>query len=385
ILRHELHYGDRVVRCFADRPPHVDAMFCAAVARNPGGVALILGDRRIAYKELDRLVENVAGNLDSRGFEQGARLAILLGNCIEFVVLVLAAARIGLIAVPMNTRQRRPETEFMLNQCRASGLAYDLALTGQIPDRAAVPSLRQTFAIGEGRQDFAALATPAKAPERKIAEEDVVCLLYTSGTTGKPKGAMLTHFGTVHSALHFEHGMALGAGEVSLLAVPASHVTGLVAIVLTMIRTAGATAIMPAFKARDFLALAARERMTHTLIVPAMYNLCLLEPDFAGYALSRWRMGGFGGAPMPEATITRLRSVLPQLHLVNCYGSTETTSPATILPIGDIAKRPDSVGTAVACADLIAVDEEGREVAPGASGELWIAGPMVVPGYWDNP
>ncbi len=383
--RHELHYGDRVVRCFADRPPHIDAMFRAAVGVNPDGVALILGERRIAYVELDRLVEHVAGNLALRGFEKGDRLALLMGNCVEFVVLVLAAARIGVIAVPMNTRQRKPETEFMLNQCRASGLVYDITLAEQIPDRAAVPSLRQTLTVGGGQQDFAALSAQAKAPERKIAEEDVFCLLYTSGTTGKPKGAMLTHFGTVHSAMHFEHGMALGAGEVSVLAVPASHVTGLVAIVLTLIRVAGTTVIMPAFKAREFLSLAARERMTHTLIVPAMYNLCLLEPDFSGYDHSCWRIGGFGGAPMPEATIARLRSALPRLCLLNCYGSTETTSPATILPVGDIATRSDSVGKAVSCADLIAVDEEGREVAPGASGELWIAGPMVVPGYWDNP
>src|SRR5262249_10297577 len=201
-----------------------DAMFREAVERKPHSEALVLGERRLTYAALDRLVESVAGNLASQGFAQGDRLALLLGNCIEFVVLVLAAARIGLIAVPMNTRQRRPETEFMLNQCRASGLAYDLALTEQIPDRAAVSSLRQAFAVGEGRQDFAALAAPAKAPQRKIAEEDVFCLLYTSGTTGKPKGAMLTHFGTVHSALHFEHGMALGAGEVSVLAVAASAV-----------------------------------------------------------------------------------------------------------------------------------------------------------------
>lgn len=385
VLRHELHYGDRVVRCFAERPAHIDAMLRQSVARNPEGEALILGERRITYAALDRLVEHVAGNLASRGFAKGDRLAILLGNCIEFVALVLAAARIGLIAVPMNTRQRKPETEFMLHQCRASGLVYDVTLAEQIPDRAAVSSLRQVFAVGEGQGDFAALSTPSKAPEREIVEEDIFCLLYTSGTTGKPKGAMLTHFGTVHSVMHFEYGMALGPREVSLLAVPGSHVTGLVAIILTMIRTAGATVMMPAFKARDFLALAGRERMTHTLIVPAMYNLCLLDPDFAGYDLSRWRIGGFGGAPMPEATIARLRAALPQLQLQNCYGSTETTSPATILPQGDIARRPDSVGKAVHCADILVVDDEGQEVAPGASGELWIAGPMVVPGYWDNP
>ncbi len=383
-LRYELHYGDRVVRCFADRPAHVDAMLREVVARHPEGAALVLGERRSSYRALDELVGNVAGNLAACGFAKGDRLAVLLGNGIEFVLAVLAAARIGVIAVPMNTRQRKPETAFMLGQCRAAGLVYDAALAEHIPDRSAAPSLRQVFAAGNGAQDFAALTRPAEAPARDIAEEDVFCLLYTSGTTGRPKGAMLTHLGTVHSAMHYESGMALRAHEVSVLAVPASHVTGLLANILTMIRTAGTTVIMPAFRARDFLALAARERMTHTLIVPAMYNLCLLDPDFARYDLSCWRIGGFGGAPMPEATIAKLRSALPGLQLQNCYGSTETTSPATLLPVGDIGTRPDSVGKTLDCVDLMVVDDDGCQVPPGMSGEIWIAGPMVVPGYWDD-
>jgi acyl-CoA synthetase (AMP-forming)/AMP-acid ligase II len=115
-----------------------------------------------------------------------------------------------------------------------------------------------------------------------------------------------------------------------------------------------------------------------------MYNLCLLEPDFAAFDLGAWRTAGFGGAPMPEATVKRLAAALPGLTLVNCYGSTETTSPATVLPLGDIATHPDSVGKVLPCADIVVVDDAGREVAPGAGGEILIGGPMVVPGYWDN-
>ena len=195
---------------------------------------------------------------------------------------------------------------------------------------------------------------------------------------------MLTHLGTVHSLLHYEQGMALRDGDVSVLAVPASHVTGLVAIVLTMLRVSGCTVLLPAFKARGFLEIATRERMTHTLVVPAIYNLCLLDPDFSTFDLSAWRIGGFGGAPMPQATIERIAAVLPNLTLVNVYGSTETTSPVTMLPLGEAATRADTVGKPLACADIMVMDEDGREVAPGVSGELWVGGPMVVPGYWRN-
>jgi acyl-CoA synthetase (AMP-forming)/AMP-acid ligase II len=385
-LRYETHYGNRVVRCFAQRPAHIDAMFREAVARHPERDALVLGDERISYRALDATVEAVAGNLTRRGFAKGDRLALLLGNCFEFVTTVLACARAGIIVVPMSIRQRKPETEFILSQCEAAGLIYQGDLAEHLPDRAALPHLRECFVIGEGPGTlFAELTVPAAAPDVIITEEDIFSLLYTSGTTGRPKGAMLTHLGTVHSLMHYELGMALRDGEVSLLAVPASHVTGLVAIILTMLRVGGCVVLMPAFKARAFMEIAARERMTYTLIVPAMYNLCLLDPDFAKFDLGAWRSGAFGGAPMPPATIERIAAALPNLTLVNVYGSTETTSPVTMLPLGEAATRADTVGKPLPCTDIVVMDDDGREVAPGMSGELWIAGPMVVPGYWQNP
>jgi acyl-CoA synthetase (AMP-forming)/AMP-acid ligase II len=384
-LRHETHYGNRVVRCFAERPAHIDAMFRDVVARNPDRPALVLGDERISYRALDAIVEAVAGNLTQRGFRKGDRVALLLGNCFEFVYAVLACARAGIIVVPMSIRQRKPETEFILTQCEAAGLIYQGDLAEHLPDRAVLPHLRECFVIGDGPGNpFAELMAAATAPTIAIGEEDVFSLLYTSGTTGRPKGAMLTHLGTAHSLLHFEQGMALNDGEVSVLAVPASHVTGLVAIILTMLRVGGCTVMMPAFKARAFLDIAARERMTYALLVPAMYNLCLLDPEFGTFDLSAWRIGGFGGAPMPQATIERLAAALPNLTLLNIYGSTETTSPVTMLPAGEAATQADTVGRALPCADVIAMDDDGREVAPGTSGELWIAGPMVIPGYWRN-
>jgi len=125
--------------------------------------------------------------------------------------------------------------------------------------------------------------------------------------------------------------------------------------------------------------------MTCTLMVPAMYNLCLLEADFDMHDLSSWRLGGYGGAPMPPPTIERLAQKLPGLALMNAYGATETTSPATLMPPYLTHEHGDSVGPAVACGELRVVDDDGAAVAPGDSGEVWIGGPMVVPGYWHNP
>jgi acyl-CoA synthetase (AMP-forming)/AMP-acid ligase II len=179
--------------------------------------------------------------------------------------------------------------------------------------------------------------------------------------------------------------MGLSEADRSLLAVPASHVTGLAAILLPMFAVGACVVLMREFKARAFLELAACELVTHTLVVPAIYNLCLRDPDFERFDLSAWRIGGFGGAPMPEGTLRLLAEKLPGLALMNAYGATETTSPTTIMPIGMQAAHLDSVGAVVPCGDVRVMDDEGREQPRGQPGELWIAGPMVVPGYWDNP
>ena len=185
--------------------------------------------------------------------------------------------------------------------------------------------------------------------------------------------------------MHYQIAMGLGPADSSIAAVPLSHVTGLVALITTMVCSAGKLTIMPAFKAADFLTLATREHMTHTLMVPAMYNLCLLQPDFDRHDLSRWRVGAYGGAPMPLATITALAQKLPALTLMNCYGSTETTSPSTLMPPRQTVAHLDTVGAPLGCVEMRVMDDADNEVAPGEIGEIWINGPMVVHGYWNNP
>ena len=141
---------------------------------------------------------------------------------------------------------------------------------------------------------------------------------------------------------------------------------------------------MSQFKAADFVRLASAERITHAIMVPAMYNLCLLLPDLQAHDLSAWRIGAFGGASMPTASIDGLAQRLPGLVLMNAYGATETCSPATIMPQGQTGSHRDSVGLPVPCAEICIMDENGNEVPRGGVGEIWIAGPMVVPGYWRN-
>jgi long-chain acyl-CoA synthetase len=387
--RAEALHGDRIVRCFAARPSNLQAMFAAACARAPHTAALVCDGERWDYASCDTIVQRLATGLAAHGVASGERVVMFIDNRPEFVFVWLALQRLGAISVPVGVREQRPGLAYIARQCGASAIVADAALAERLPAASEAPALQLRVAIGAapGCVPYDSLLAQelAAPPPADPAETEVAVILYTSGTTGNPKGAMLTHLNIVHSVLHYQACMRLGAGEVSALAVPASHVTGLVAIIATMIGGAGTTVIVPAFKAGPFIALLQRERVTHTLMVPAMYNLCLLQPGFGLADLSAWRVGGYGGAPMPVATIDALAEALPGLTLLNCYGATETTSPTTMMPMGDTRAHADSVGVALPTAEVRVMDDAGREVPPGDTGELWIAGPMVVPGYWANP
>ena len=394
-LRNERHFDDRVMRCFAERPASVGAMLAEAVARNPNGDAVVCGARRLTYAELETAVATAAGALRALQVAPGDRVALLLANSAAFVIAFQAVVRIGAIAVPLNIREEAPELDYIIGHSGACVLLYSPQMVEK-SSRLTTNSLRHTLSIADDwprsdwpRRDLSGSDWPTSSAGTLVtphvaAEADVAAILYTSGTTGRPKGAMLTHLGLVHAAMIYEACMGLGTGERSLIAVPMSHVTGLTAAICAMLRVAGALIVLPVFKADDFIRLAASERMTHTVMVPAMYNLALMCPLFAATDLSAWRIGGYGGAPMPEVTIRRLAELLPRLKLMNAYGSTETTGPVVLMPPAASVARRAEIGRAVPPCDLLIMDDAGREAAIGEAGEVWLRAPNVVRGYWHN-
>jgi O-succinylbenzoic acid--CoA ligase len=385
-MRYERHFGDRVVRCFAERPRNAYDLLSDAVSRNPDEEAIVCESERLTYSEFENAVARCACGLLMAGIAKGDRVAMLLGNGVPFPVVMFAALRIGAVAVPLSIREQTQGLAYMLAHCGAKLLVHDAALAQRLPEPSATPALTQSVAVESGAPItalplFAQRDGPAPTP---VDEEDTAIILYTSGTTGRPKGAMLTHFNICHSVLHYEYCMGLTSRDRAIVAVPMSHVTGVIALIASMVRVGATLVVLPSFNAAQFLALAARERMSHSLMVPAMYNLCLLDPAFEQGDYSSWRVGGYGGSPMAPATIARFAEKLPNLKLMNAYGATETTSPVTLMPPAETAARPDSVGCALPCADILAMDDAGHEVPPGEEGELWLGGPMVVKGYWDD-
>jgi long-chain acyl-CoA synthetase len=384
----ETHYG-RAMRCYPARPRTLGEMLDRAAERAPAREAVVARDRRLTWRELRAEVDRAAAGLHARhGVKPGDRVALLFLNSAEFCVGVLACARLGAVAVTLNTKLRAPELEFMLQNSGARVLLMHDAVWDEIaPIRAAIPC-EAIYVAGrppQGTEPLDALADAGAPPPVAVAEEDAAFVMYTSGTTGRPKGAVGTHLGIISSTVSFQRCMGLGDGERTLVAVPLFHVTGLIGQFLTMTAVAGTTVIMRTFDAAEALRLLDAERITHMIAAPTVFTMMRQQPGYraAGRTL---KAVGYGGAPTPPDGVAAMREWLPQATLQNAYGMTETCSPTTILPPGDELRKVTSVGWPVPIAEVRTVDvATGRECEAGEVGELWVAGPMVVPGYWANP
>ena len=224
--------GDRVVRCFAERPASLFALFERALHDCPAHDAVVFEAKRWTYAQAATEVARAASGFARAGVARGDRVALFISNRPEFVWVLLALQRLGAIAVPIGVREQRTGLAYMLNQCGASGVVFDASLAERIPVADEAPSVVLRVSLGEapGALPYAVMvAGDAAAPDPvAVAEHETAVILYTSGTTGHPKGAMLTHRNIAHSVMHFRACMQLRAGDRSALAVPASQQRSLV-------------------------------------------------------------------------------------------------------------------------------------------------------------
>src|SRR6266403_5057725 len=202
------------------------------------------------------------------GLQSGDRVALLLGNRIECALAMFGAAHLGAVTVILSTRQQKPEIAYVLADCGARLLIHEATLADRLPDGRDIPDLKYRVSVDddESASQFSDLSNDAAAQvPAAVGEEDTAMILYTSGTTGRPKGAMLAHCNVVHSSMIFVSCLQLTAADRSIAAVPLGHVTGVVANIMTMVRCAGALIIMAEFKAAEYLKVAVREQVTYTV------------------------------------------------------------------------------------------------------------------------
>ncbi len=346
--------ADNIAR-YDGRPESLIAMLRATVDRTPANDAVVeLGGGRINYRELWDRAARVSGGLKNQGIQRGDRVAIRLGNSLDWCVAFWGTLMSGAIVVPVNTRFSEPEVEYVITD---SGSSFVF-----LPDQA-LPS-----------------GDPFVAED--LTQPDVAAIFYTSGTTGFPKGAMTTHEGFLSNTETCRRIVPLPSdGSVrTLVSVPLFHVTGCNSQLLTSCETGGGTIIMRAFEVQAFLRAIVEERITSVTSVPAIFWLAMNQPNFGEFDMRGVRWAMYGGAPIAPDLVGRIMEAFPNARVGNGFGLTETSSVATFLPHEYSGIRPDSVGFAAPVVDL-----DLFEADSGGVGELLVRGPNVVKGYWNKP
>lgn len=336
--------------------PSVVAMVRASVERHPDVEALVeVGGERVTYAELWERAARVAGGLVGDGVGRGDRVASLLPAGLDWVVGFLGTLLAGAVAVPVNTRFAPPEVDYVL------------------ADSGAAAVLRPGSPLPSGHPEALDDLVPS----------DLAAIFYTSGTTGRPKGARTTHgnfLSNVETAIRvIGIDRAEGPTTRNLVSVPLFHVTGCNSQLLVQLGLGGTTVVLPAFDGATFVRTIVEERIDTLVSVPAIYGLTLARDDL-GVDLSHVQRLTYGGAPIAPALVRRLMERLPQARLGNGFGLTETSSIATFLPHEWAAENADAVGFAAPVVDLALADVDDAGV-----GELLIRGPNVVDGYWAAP
>lgn len=359
--------------------------------RVPHREALIAEDRRWTWAELDRAAARAAGVLAAAGVGHGDRVALMSGNTPEMVIAAFATYRLGAIAVPINARLAPPEIGYILRDSGAEVLVVEPSLLSTAASAVQIlHSVAQPEVLALGPVESVGWLTDPDAPvepvaEDQAAESDDAVIVYTSGTTGQPKGVLLDHHRAVWAALAQITSLGLRDGERYLHLPPLYHSGGVV-FLNAMVLLAGTNILIPAFDAGEVLETIERERVTALLGVPTMYQFLLRHPAVRDRDLSSWQVGVFGAAPMPPSTVEQLLTDLPGVRFFQQCGQTEAGPTGIYSTMAQVRERPDSSGhLAQPFLEARVVDRSGADVAPGKVGELVFRGEAVMKGYWGQP
>ena len=357
-----------------------------ACQQKPRATALVCGEVWRNWAEFADRVARLAAVLQGLGVRPGDRVSILADSSAEYIETYFGVLWAGGILAPVNTRHARPEMVAMLGDCTPRVLIADEAHRAEAQAIAATQDPPPALLV-IGQEYERALPAVEPAPESLRAGDDIACLFYTGGTTGRAKGVMLSHANLVTNALNIAGPLGLSDETVHLHCGPLFHL-GAGARVFVTTHHGGTHVVLPRFDAGAVLQAIERERVTIAIFVPTMLATLLARPDIGEHDLSSLRIVSYGAAPMPAALQTALRETLPGCGMVQSYGQTETSPVVTMLPsrFHDPALGKNrSAGRAVATVDLRIGDAEGNTVPNGTVGEILVRGPTIMRGYWKQP
>ncbi|GAA2596508.1 AMP-binding protein [Actinomadura fulvescens] len=363
------------------------------------------GDDTVTYGEFDELTDRVAGGLLARGVRRGDRIGLLGLNTPQWLAAFFGAARIGAVVVPLNVRYRERELSHMLGQ---SGARVVISI-GSTPDfdfaaffeESRLEGVNDYVFFGDGgagrgasdsSRSFDELtatpADPVALAEARLAVDpaDPLVILYTSGTTGRPKGAMLTHRGILASASAQADHLAMDDGDVLLGHLPFNHVGGITCTIMAALVSGGSVALLPAFGPDAALRAIERHRVTFLGAVPTMYVLMLGHKDFADHDVSSVRLCTAGGSNVEPALAEAIRRGFPGAPLYGLYGLSESSGACVLSRVDDDPETVSrTLGVMIGDFEARVTGPDGGVLPPGEIGELQIRGGCVAAGYWEMP
>jgi fatty-acyl-CoA synthase len=355
-----------------------------AVRRQPDKPAIRFQDRAWTYRQLDEAAARVAGALAAWGLQPGDRVAAFGKNSDAYVLLWLGCLRAGLIHVPVNFSMTRAEAEYIVTQSGASALFADLSLADRVEGLPCRVS--GTLHGGHGKDILHAAGTgPAVDAWEGLQDTTPAQILYTSGTTSAPKGAVLTH-----RALMAEYGSTIASCDVrdadySLAALPLYHSAQMHVFLMPTLLCGGTTLIAESPEAGFCLRTIREQGITSFFAPPTVWISLLRHADFNPAGLQSLTKAYYGASIMPVPVLLELQERLPALRFYNCYGQSEIGPLATVLGPEEHAARPASAGRPVLNVETRIVDEQMRDAAPGELGEIVHRSPQLLTEYWNKP
>ena len=359
-----------------DEASTVGGLLLRSARRWPDSPALVEGQTVLTHRQAAARAGTVARRLAARGVRRGDRVALALPNGWRHAVAYLGVQLAGGTAVLVNTRFAPPEIEYVLGDSDACAAVVDAQTSARVPRRCPHWDVDELTGLG---------AEAGELPGLAAASTDIANILYTSGTTGRPKGAMQTHGNLVFNAGTVRSVMRVTASDRTLVVAPMFHATGIASQLVGFGAQGAACVFQPRFRPADMLGALIEHRITFFAGVTAMIQLMLADPAFDPADLPALRAACFGGAPVAEAFLDEAVRRMPDVTFMNVWGLTEATSIVTCAIGSQWRERPWSVGRPVPGVQVaVAVDGQVAE-APDAVGELWVRGPVVTAGYWNRP
>jgi long-chain acyl-CoA synthetase len=339
----------------------------------PDRVALAFDGKRVNFRDLYHRVGSIAAGLLHHGFAAGDRLAILLPNQPEYIEIVYACAWLGVIVVPMNTRLSTIEIDQILADAQPHGLIR----------HASIPRPTTELSWQLVIEDEIPLPASDSYPEALYDPGAAFGLLYTSGTTGRPKGVVLTHANILANVDHVNDWIPHAEGGVYLHTAPMFHIADFPFIFGAP--AAGASQVtLPKFSPQGFCETVERERVSSTVLVPTMMNMLTQYLSLEKYDLGSLKVMGYGGSPIAPEVVRRTKAALPHVRLVQVYGLSETGFLTGLTDEEHTEERLTSCGRPCFGVEVLVADDEGKEVDAGRPGELVVRGANVMSRYWNN-